>query len=348
MRVTTVLFRCDGGAGIGLGHIGRCQALAAAFGALGWRCRFAVTAETLRMFPVADAIIVPAGMEGAQAVAAAVSAAKAECLVVDHYDLDASFERGARGDAQVAIAIDDLANRPHDCELIVDSNPQHSADDYAPHVAASTRLLLGPDYALLRPEFTEHRAAGQHSPSSTATRVLVTLGGADPTDVSSRVLAALPLVEGNAVNPSLVIGPAHPRRDELVIAASAVGVTPIFNPPDMAKLMAEAQMAVTAGGATSLELACLGIPMLVIVTAHNQRGLAEALARAGAAKALGEANSLSPQMIADAIGALARDRGRRRQMGLAGRRLVDGRGASRVADAVAGMLISKGSEVPSS
>jgi UDP-2,4-diacetamido-2,4,6-trideoxy-beta-L-altropyranose hydrolase len=339
--VANALFRCDGGPHIGLGHVVRCRALAAAFETLGWRCWFAMTRETARLLAVADAIVVPAGIAGAPAVNAAVTARKVDCLVVDHYRLDATFERAARGGARLVLAIDDLADRRHDCDLVVDPNPERTAGDYARHVGRGTQFLLGPRHALLRPQFAERRAPRPRAPRRNARRLLITLGGADPENLSARVLAALPSVPGEAPSALLVVGPAHRQHKRLVIQAAAQGVDLVIDPPDMADVMAQADMAVTAGGTSCWELACLGIPMLLIVTADNQRGVARALAAAGAALVLGDSHHLDGHTIADAIGALAGDRELRRRMALAGRKLVDGRGANRVAGVVAKTIAAR-------
>src|SRR5262245_54187899 len=139
-----VLLRCDGGPTIGMGHLTRCRALAAAFARLGWRASFAVTRETAAAFAHGDVVIVPPGLAGAGAVADTCRTHAVDCLVVDHYELDAGFEATARGPAGAVLAIDDLADRPHACELLVDPNPERVAADYAMLTARATRLLLGP------------------------------------------------------------------------------------------------------------------------------------------------------------------------------------------------------------
>src|SRR5262249_22732894 len=123
----SVLFRCDGGPGIGVGHVLRCRALASALAALGWRYWFAFTRETASVFDEANAIVVPPGIDGAPAVAQAGDTHKVDCLVVDHYGLDARFETAARGQASAVLVIDDLADRPHACDLLVDVNPERVA-----------------------------------------------------------------------------------------------------------------------------------------------------------------------------------------------------------------------------
>jgi UDP-2,4-diacetamido-2,4,6-trideoxy-beta-L-altropyranose hydrolase len=332
--VPNVLLRCDGGPGIGVGHLMRCRSLAAAFAALGWRHWFAVSRETAALFAERATIIVPSGVVGARAVAEAVAANKVDCLVVDHYGLDAKFETAARGKAPIVLVIDDLADRPHDCDLLVDPNPERVAADYAGRTGSTTRLLLGPQYALLRPEFAERRPLRARSPRRQAERLLIMLGGADPHNISQRLLKTLPQLGGAPLKTVLVVGPANPHREALAALAPAPGIEVAVDPPDLAGLMLDADLAITTGSTSFWELACLGVPALIIVIADNQRAVARAAENAGAALVLGESDHLDPRSLAAAVAALAADPQRRQRMRQAGRNLVDGRGADRVADTV--------------
>jgi len=343
--VPNVLFRCDGGPGIGIGHLMRCRSLAAAFAALGWRHRFAVTRETVGLLRDSDPIIVPPGIDGAHAVAEAGAAIGVVCLVVDHYGLDARFESAARGKASIVLVIDDLADRRHDCDLLVDPNPERVAADYAGRTNGATRFLLGPQYALLRPEFADHRPARARQSRRRAERLLITLGGADPHNASQRLLEALPRLADSALKTLLVVGPANPHRKTLAALAPSLGVEIVVDPPDLAGLMLDADFAVSSASTSFWELACLGVPALVVVTADNQRAVARAAANAGAALVLGESNRLDPRDLTTAITALAADPERRQRMSDAGRKLVDGKGAERVAAAVARIISAQPQEI---
>ena len=332
--MANALFRCDGGPDIGLGHVMRCRALAAAFIARGWNCWFAMTAETAALDGEPEPIIVPSGLEGASAVATAIATRNIECLVVDHYRLDASFETAARGPAKIVVAIDDLANRRHECDMIVDSNPGRTAADYAGLAAADTRLLLGAHYVLLGRQFAARRPTQAKPAPMRPQRLLITLGGADPENFSACVLAALRHTGNIAEQVLLVIGPANPHRDRLIIEAAEIGVECVIDPTDLADWMSESDMAVTAGGVTCSELICLGVPVVVLLTADNQRAIGRAVDEAGAGIVLDGAQGKNPRNIAAAMAKLATDQALRRRMASRGRALVDGRGAERVAAAV--------------
>jgi UDP-2,4-diacetamido-2,4,6-trideoxy-beta-L-altropyranose hydrolase len=341
-----VLFRCDGGPELGIGHLVRCRALAAAFDALGWRSAFAVSRETATYVSGLAVVIVPPGVEGAGAVAAATYAEKFDSLIVDHYGLDAAFETAARGNAALVMAIDDLANRPHHCDVLLDANPERTVSDYRRLVEGS-HLLLGLKHALLRPEFAQRRPAVARAPRRRIERLLVVLGGSDPGLATEHMLQALPGLCGIAAHVTLVIGPANPRRGTLASKARSLGASAVVDPPNLLELMMNADMAITSGSTTCLELACLGVPALILVTVENQRALARAVSRAGAGQLLGECRDVAPEQIVGAAAALDQDEALRGRMGDAGRNLVDGQGSRRVAGFIADMLSVKQREMHS-
>ncbi|MCC6642348.1 MAG: UDP-2,4-diacetamido-2,4,6-trideoxy-beta-L-altropyranose hydrolase [Deltaproteobacteria bacterium] len=335
------LFRCDGGARIGIGHVTRCGALAAALEERGWRCWFATTRETAPLLSARRAIIVPAGSRGAKAVARVVSAKQIDCLVVDHYGLDAAFERAARATARMVVVIDDLGDRPHDCDVIVDPGPLRRVGHRAGRSAGGARLLSGLRHALLRQEIADLRRGHGRRRAESRGHLLVTMGGADPAGLSGSILAALPADSETGLRTVLVVGPANRQRGKLVGAAAARGLEVVVDPPDLPRRMAAASLVITAGGTTCWELACLGVPAIVAVAAENQRRGARAMRRAGAGIVFEDTSERAVRGIAAAVRRLARDHPRRRRMASAGRRLVDGRGAARVAQAVTRMLTAR-------
>lgn len=324
----------------------RCRALASALEERGWRCWFATTRESAAFLAPRRPIVVPAGARGAPVVARVMNEKKIDCLVVDHYGLDASFERAARGDARVVAVIDDLADRPHDCDVIVDADPGRRAAAYARAGAGRARTLLGTRYALLRSEIGRLRMDRPRAGAS-GSRVLITLGGADPAGLSGRILAALPKGGAPGIEAALVVGPANRRRQRLVRQAAARGVACLVAPRDLLRRMAGASVVVTAAGTTCWELACLGVPVIVVVTAENQRACARAIRRAGAGIVFERADDRAIRGVARAVRRLSRDPARRRRMATAGRRLVDGRGAARVARLIARMAATRREGEPS-
>jgi UDP-2,4-diacetamido-2,4,6-trideoxy-beta-L-altropyranose hydrolase len=311
---------------------------------MGWQYRFAVTRETAELLTADNPFVVPAGFDGAHAIAEVVTEHNVECLVVDHYGLDARFEAAARGSAATVLVIDDLADRPHKCDLLVDVNPERLAADYVHLTGAGTRFLLGPRYALLRPEFARRRPAGQPRMRARADRLLITLGGVDRDNVSQKVLGALTYIEGPPLKTVLVVGPANPHRQRLTAIVPA-SVEIVVDPPDIAGLMLAADLAIAPPSTTFWELACLGVPALLLVTADNQRAVARAAENDGAAVVLGESHQFDTRKLAAAITTLADDTARQQGLSEAGRNLVDGHGATRVADAVAMAIGAKQQEM---
>jgi UDP-2,4-diacetamido-2,4,6-trideoxy-beta-L-altropyranose hydrolase len=270
---------------------------------------------------------------GADDVRHLLTELNAICLVVDHYGLDADFERRAAGGRAVTVVIDDLANRPHACDILVDANPARKASDYAPHTSPGTRLLLGSRYALLRADFARSR----HPLSATAKRLVVALGGGDSGGAAERVLDTLPQLEVAGLRTTLIIGRANARHAELARRAAAVGADLVRDPADVVALMAAADIAISGGGTTCLEFACLGVPMVALILADNQRSIARAMGLGGAAQILEADEILDPSKLADPILAMAEDLELRRRMSAAGRAMVDGQGAARVAGEAAGL-----------
>jgi UDP-2,4-diacetamido-2,4,6-trideoxy-beta-L-altropyranose hydrolase len=323
-----VLFRCDGGPEIGLGHVMRCRALSEAFRDQGWGSAYAMSQASAMHFGDDDPIVVPDGVAGAEATRAILNERHGACLVVDHYGLDAEFERRAATAGTVTIAIDDLADRPHACDLLIDANPARTPADYAE--LTSARLLLGAPYAPLRPEFVALRRAPKAVPAK-AERLLVTLGGADPGNVTSRLIEVVPQFNWAGLATTVVVGRANPRRAQLVERGRALGVDVIADPSNLVALMAVADIAISGAGVTCLEFACLGVPNVALILAANQREIARTVSEAGAVRILDACDDLEPRLVVDAVLALASDAAARTRMSSAGQVLIDGKGAARVA-----------------
>jgi UDP-2,4-diacetamido-2,4,6-trideoxy-beta-L-altropyranose hydrolase len=303
----------------------RCRTLAAALGEKGWTSMFAMTHASATFFSGENPIVVPDGLAGAHAVKTIMTDQHGGCLIVDHYGLDAEFERQATVRGALTVVVDDLANRPHDCDLLVDTNPARRPSDYAPHTPGRAKLLLGANYALLRPEFVQARRALD----DVAGRLVMAPGGADPTDVSTRLLETVPRLMAAGIATTLIVGRANPRRARLVERGRALGADVVCDPSDPVALMARADIAISGAGTTCLEFACLGVPTVALVLADNQRDVAKAIGDAGAARILD--GDIEPARIAETVLAIAADAKLRGRMSAAGQTLVDGAGAARVA-----------------
>jgi UDP-2,4-diacetamido-2,4,6-trideoxy-beta-L-altropyranose hydrolase len=316
--------RFDAGPAIGIGHAVRCLALAQALSARG--ARIAIASNKAGR----DAIRRAAPgtrwpMRAAHSPAALRRAWPEGCaaVVVDSYALGVDFQRACRGWAAHVVAIDDLPRRRHDCDLLIDPTMGRRPADYRRLVPRHARVLAGRRYALLRPMFAKARRALSRRFGRDDRRVLVTLGGGDQSARLARLLRALPPGRPLAVR---VLARRPARR-----GAAGVAVETVVGSFAVARHFAWADVALTAAGSTTWEMCCLGLPMVVLPIAPNQRDVAAALVkhRVGVAAAAADGARAWRQVLA-----LLDDPRRRRAMSRAGRGLIDGRGAGRAADAI--------------
>jgi len=255
-------------------------------------------------------------------------------LWVDHYHLDARWERAARGLARRTAAIDDMADRPHDVDLFVDyTHPASEAALYDPLLPAGTRRLIGHDYVFLRREFTD-RPVPERDYSSVK-RLLVMQGGSDPPGMTDRVLDALDAPEFADLRVDVAVGLSNLR---LTALRRRLGDCPNrqlhvqhLRPSD---LMRQADLCIGAGGMTSWERCYLGLPTLAIVIVENQMHITNMLAAYGALQNLGRSENLSIVALREHLRWAIADDIWRRRSGTLGQHLIDGHGVCRVIDAL--------------
>lgn len=261
---------------------------------------------------------------------------KAPVVILDGYAFDLSYQRRIRPFAGTLMCLDDLARDRYDCDLLLNQNLGITENEYAGLLHENTQLLLGPFHALLRRAFLERH--DQNPPTQVIKRVLVTIGGADFQDVAVRVVRELMGLPEVLVD--LVIGPAYNHPDPLMRLGTegASRVRVHHNVIRMDRLMEQADLAISGAGSTVWELACLGIPMLLIATRDgqghdHQYRLGRSVVDAGAAVMLGQADDLQPGRIMAAVEHL-RPVEQRERLSRNAMTLVDGRGASRVVDCI--------------
>lgn len=261
--------------------------------------------------------------------------AQYDWVVVDHYGLDARWESAIRSQCRRVMAIDDLANRAHDCDVLLDQTFGRSASDYAGLLPQGSASLCGSEYAMLRRDFSLCREESlRRRKAEPFRRILISMGGADNDNHTLSVLFALkhiPLPEELEVN--VVLGQLAPHRGSVSAAAADMPwkTNVLFAVEDMASLMSKSDLAVGAAGSTAWERCCLGLPTIMIVTAENQRLIADNLAFAGAARVLSHVGLLEtlPAEVAFLMQTETRLRMARRAS-----QLVDGNGLNRVVGAV--------------
>jgi len=280
---------------------------------------------------------VPLSIEIDQCAKLLQSAGHIDWLIVDHYGIDISWERAMRAYCQKLMVIDDLANRAHDCDLLLDQNIQDSPDRYAKLVPSGCETLLGPKHALLRQEFAEGRAH-QSERDGQVQRILVCMGGSDPENVTGIAVDALASLGHDDLRIDVVIGQANPNAAELEkLCAGKPGIRLHVQSSEIARLMAEADLMIGAAGSTIWERCCLGLPGIVVSIADNQRETCRQIAHKRAAYWLNTPSPVKSTDFALAVSSLLEHQGLLRKMSRRGMRLVDGRGVDRVSGALLGM-----------
>jgi UDP-2,4-diacetamido-2,4,6-trideoxy-beta-L-altropyranose hydrolase len=337
MEEKPLLLRADANTRMGTGHVMRCLALGQAWQDAGGQTALAgavgglaarLTAEGIANEPVGAE---PGSPEDAARTAAAARRLGAGWVVLDGYQFARTYQAALKDAGLRVLTLDDYGHAGHDRADVVLNQNLAAPEDWYRDRGPCTRLLLGPRYALLRREFWPLRR-WDRPVADVARKVLVTLGGADPNNVSRRVLDSLALLDAGGLEAVVVAGASNSHAQELAAAAaaSAVPVRLLHQVAGMAELVQWADVAVTAGGSTCWELAFLGLPALVLVVADNQRPVAEGLAAARAAVNLGWFADVTPRHIADELARLLGSAPLRAELSRRGQALVDGWGGARV------------------
>jgi UDP-2,4-diacetamido-2,4,6-trideoxy-beta-L-altropyranose hydrolase len=246
---------------------------------------------------------------------------RADWLVVDNYRLDAAWERGMRSVSSCVMVIDDLADRNHDCEILLDQNLRKNAlQRYRLLVPEACSILTGPSHVLLNPKFTE---TPQRERDGSVRNVLIYFGGNDVTNQAGKAIEALRQIPELTV--TVILGFSHPHRKS--IFASTERDTRFYvmdTCQDMAGQMAKADLALGTCGISAWERCALGLPTLVTVSAENQREDAETLHELGAVEYLADAEALEAQDWLDAVNRCRLSPAKVRQMGQAAKKIVAG------------------------
>lgn len=336
--MSVLLFRADAGAAIGTGHVMRSFALAQAWveqgGSAAFLTALAVPALEDRLrnegVSVGHLRSEPGSEADADETVDAARKLAAAWIVVDGYHFELSYQRRIKDSGMALACIDDgVCGSEFAADLVLNQNISADTISYR---SSNSRLLLGTRYALLRREFWKWRDLHREIPAM-ARNVLITLGGSDPDNVTSTLLDALLGVNLAGLRIRVIVGVVNPHWSSLQKAAGASPsrIELISNTNDMPGLMAWADLAIAAGGSTCWELALMGLPVALVVLADNQRDIVAGMERKGAAINLGDHRSLERDAAARSLDSLIRDSSQRRAMSQAGRSLVDGLGASRVA-----------------
>jgi UDP-2,4-diacetamido-2,4,6-trideoxy-beta-L-altropyranose hydrolase len=341
MQSPRILFAPASGPGVGGGHVMRDLALAAALADQGAECGFTVADYGRGLI----ARFGPPGLgmfargDGRDAILEAARAFGAEVVVLDDYGLDARQAAPLRAAGLKVVVIDDLADRVHACDLLVDPGHGRRAEDYAGKVPADCALALGPAYALVRADVASLARGREPVVRPQVERVFVSFGLSDVGGIAARAVKALrPLAPGAQFD--VAIASDAPSLAELTtLAAADAGLQVHPDARDVAALMAAADVAVGAGGSSTWERCALGLPTLAAIVADNQR---DVIARLAADGVLLAADMAEPDFDAQLGARFAELLGleTRQRLAAASRALCDGQGAARAAHAILGLLSS--------
>ena len=331
-----MLIRADASLSMGTGHVMRCLALAQA-----WQDAGGDAALNSQELPAAlrdrlekEGVTVvqsgstPGSAQDAIRLGTQAAEMAAQWIVVDGDQFDTHFLQTLRDSGNRVLLIDDLAARPgFPVDLLVNPNFGAHAEDYSAKQVGS-RVLAGPAYALLRREFRRRWATKVCEQTK---RILVTLGGSDPEQLTPRIVDAL--ADSSDLEVTVVAGGAYAGWTELVRRAGK-RVRLFFNPPDMAGLMAQADVAITASGGTIWELLSVGCPVLCYWRGSQGMRLVNSLALENVVVNMGEISCFEASLLKSAVREFWELRFRCEEMVRRGRALVDGSGAERVVHAL--------------
>lgn len=350
-----LLFRTDASLTIGSGHLMRCLTLARALRVKGHKIWFACRQHPGHMLSVLEAEGFPtltlaelstppehgyaawlgateaedaSALQQVIALMPELAGHRFDWLVVDHYGLGAKFCAAMRPGCRAILHIDDLANRHYDCDLLLDQNLLPDLNSrYDGLLPMPCRALLGPQWALLRPEFAAFHTADRQFPvqfsAQLPARLLIFFGGTDGDNLSNIAINALQQLQEPNWLADIVIGQANPHRLLLQqLCAQDRRLTLHIQTPGMAGLMAAADLMIGAGGATHWERACLGLPAVVVALADNQLATTAYMASLGACVDLGVASTLESSSLASIVDCLLAQPERRRQMSATASQLV--------------------------
>jgi UDP-2,4-diacetamido-2,4,6-trideoxy-beta-L-altropyranose hydrolase len=334
-----VVFRVDASTQIGTGHVMRCLALAQAWQDTQGQPVFVMTTavpaleERLQLegMQVVHLTTEPGSLDDAKQTAALAHQFEASWIVVDGYYFAGEYQQILKQSKLHLLFIDDYGHAEHYYADFV-LNQNISADEqWYQNREPYTQLLLGTRYVLLRREFWQWQG-WQRTVPPVAKKVLVSLGGADPDNVTLKVIQALQLVEVEELEAVVVVGGSNPHYENLKMAVqdSRSPIRLQRNVTNMPELMAWADVAISAGGTTCWELAFMGLPSILLILAENQRAIAEKLATLNLAVNLGWHQDVKEQEIASTLSQLLQSAEQRAKIIKVSQQIVDGEGSSKI------------------
>lgn len=350
-----MVFRVDSSLNIGTGHVMRCLTLADALKEAGAVCQFIMkdlegnSADFVKNKGYDCSLITPtenaiennnnclllgeSQIQDAKSFLGCLVGISPDWIIVDNYFLDAEWESRVKGKNSRVMVIDDLANRYHECDVLLDQNLGRNDLDYKPWLKKECRKLFGPEYSLLRKEFSHNRTESlNRRVDNKLGKILISMGGIDKENVTSLVLKALSFIDfPSTIQITVVMGTKAPCIEQVRKCAQLlpwqsqvlVGVN------DMAQLMSSHDIAIGAAGSTAWERCALGMPAVMVVVADNQKVIAQELESHDAAWVIWHPEEISTRLPV-IIKSLTTDPKLLSRYSLTSAKLTDGKGTQRV------------------
>ncbi len=254
---------------------------------------------------------------------------------IDSYRLKKDYQTQIRRLNSKLVVLDDMPWREHDTDILIDPTLNREGDEYKNLVPGHTKLLCGVKYAPLRSEFFKAR---QKKPDlivriETRKHILVSLGLTDPDNITSVVLKGLLKVQKD-VDVTVLISPQSPFEQEIesLVSQFKFNAQILHSQSDMAGLLSRCDLVIGAGGSSSWERCCLGVPALQLILADNQKDVTESLEKTGAIQSLGFLRDFSPEIVTKSVDSILVDDQNLKAMSEAALKVCDGLGAVRIAD----------------
>ncbi len=338
-----LLIRTDANTQIGLGHFMRCFALAQAWKDRGGRVTFLTAATDKKLTELLqkeDMAIINIGtqigsLDDARDTSKLAKEVGAVCIVVDGYQFNGQYQNYLKAKGSNLLWLDDFRNDQHySADLVLNQNLYAHARDYS-NCKPNTKLLLGAPYVLLRRQFEKWRSR-QVVIADIARKILVTMGGGDPQNVTVKILDTLEYLVDFGLEIKIIVGAANPHKKDIQMKMekSALNIHMLEAVTDMPQLMDWADLAISAGGSTNLEFGFMGLPNCMVILAENQELNAETFQTLGMSENLGWFDEFDVYEASQSIRALMVDKKRRESMSTTGRSIIQGYGSKNVISAI--------------
>lgn len=256
---------------------------------------------------------------------------------IDSYCLQKEYQTELRKFTSKLAVLDDMPWREHDADILIDPTLNRKSDEYKLLVPPTTKLLCGVEYAPLRAEFFEARQKLNlgtfRSQYNTRKHILVSVGLTDPENITAIMLNGLLEVQ-NEFDITVLISSKSPFEQEIdsLIQQFKFNAKILRSHSHMADLLSTCDLVIGAGGSSSWERCCLGVPALQVILADNQKDVTESLARTGAIQSLGLMRDFSPEIVTKSVSKVLANSQTLTQMRKAALNVCDGLGAERIAD----------------